>query len=317
MKRGAHYKAEAVRGISRMVFIKGAIVAVLVTACMTARVLLFSNPQTGLQEQNSTSWTLLAVAILLVVYLVIDSVISSCRILKVENATKTQSAEVLREFNPTRCDAIAFLVGGVFFLAQFVLDFLHALDSEIAHSLQISSFLIWACCCFSLFSAISFGIQGFTVLKSGKAAGLLASAPPVIWGIFALLHLVMMYPMAVSVQLDYEKVLLCLLALLFLFYLMGESTGFIEKRQRRISGIVRMIFPAIGVAFSAPYLIAQLFGIRDRVTTVSFVAVLGIGIMGFILLLAQINKVAALDKDTTPGEQNQELPLAKAAVEAE
>lgn len=138
---------------------------------------------------------------------------------------------------------------------------------------------------FCLLSALSFYVLAMEYVRQDEKKHLFLYLIPVIWSTLVLINIIISVPNVVSYQTTYEKSTLMTFAILFLYYISYWACGYESKKKTAFSVFFRVSFSIVTSMFVIPYLIAFIFRIKDSIVNIPYLALFGLLVYGFIVML--------------------------------
>ncbi len=137
----------------------------------------------------------------------------------------------------------------------------------------------------TIISAVAYGIQGLEIISERRKQRFLLNMVPVVWSITVLMNVMLTYPTTVSMQSNISKIVCCGLLMMFLYYTARWACGYEQSFMSAVGVFFRISFSMLTLMFVFPYCIVYLFGIKDSVQNMPYLAMLGLSIYGFVVLL--------------------------------
>lgn len=222
-------------------------------------------------------------------------------------------ALILRSFgkNPSaafggfRMSGVVLFLMAVCFIGQFLMDYTAGFDTESSGAaLTIVHALL------GLASGIGFLFSAFRRRPGKPRPGIAVSVLAVLWNVALVICLLYVSPEMVSLQSSMLKVLGALLTLLYLYGILRETVETQGGWGIWIYRYVQIVVPGVLLVLTLPYLLAGLFGIGDSVSSMPYLALLGVSIGAFYRLFTVVGRV--LDEEDEPDGEEPLLEQAEA-----
>lgn len=156
-----------------------------------------------------------------------------------------------------------------------------------------SNFLTILTDLFCILSGFSFLLSGILLLKQKKSPPLFLVFVPICWGILLAVDILLTGPEVVSMQEAWVKSFASALTVWFLYFAARQSSE--NAPPSVIASSVLLYFPVMAMLFAAPYILAQMAGVKDVLTNMPYLAVVGVMFYAFTLMLSMLkNSIRAV-----------------------
>lgn len=231
---------------------------------------VYHDKVTGLIKTTPMSIFLQTIVVLCVLYIVFECLRVTFKVKKIVANVKVNTKPII---------GLTTIMVGICFLFQGIMDTLTGFTTKNVKAM----FLIVGV--LGIATAIDFFIQGFSMVSGNFKSNFTLNIIPVLWGIAVLMNVLITYPVVVSIQPNISKVLCSCLLLLFLYFICKWNCGYEEKTNFLVSVFIKLSYFSLSIIFILPYCIVYLFGVRDDIINVPYIALLGLALYGFIILM--------------------------------
>ncbi|MFZ2538700.1 MAG: hypothetical protein WAX04_07345 [Oscillospiraceae bacterium] len=245
-------------------------VSLFAIAMKVLQLVMFHNSKTGLLNLSFLSNLFGMMVVVCMLYVTVEYVLLTIKVKKIAGYVNLVTQPLI---------GLSLVMVGVCFLFQGIMGILTSLTTGTSTALSsIISIL-------TIISAVAYGIQGLEIISEKRKRHFLLNMVPVVWSIAVLMNVMLTYPTTVSVQSNISKVICCGLLVMFLYYTARWACGYEQSFMSAVGVFFRISFSALTLMFVLPYCLVYLFGIKDSVQNMPYLALLGLSIYGFIVLL--------------------------------
>lgn len=245
-------------------------VAVFAVAIKVVQLVVFDDAATGLLKRSSISTVIGIIVILCICYVVFEYIMLTLKLKRLAGYVNITTQPLI---------GLSLVMVGICFLFQGITDILTGLTTSGG------TFLMSIINVLTIVSAVDYGIQGFEIISEKRRQHFILNMVPVVWSIAVLMNVVMTCPTVVSMQSNAEKVICCSLLALFMYYTARWACGYEQNFMSHVGVFFRVSFSVLTIILVFPYCISYLFGAKDSMYNMPYIAMFGLAIYGFLVLL--------------------------------
>lgn len=264
---------ELVKNVERQIsnsILRTIFVSVFAIALKVVQLLAFSNSATGLLDVSLMS-TVIGVAVFIcMAYVAYEYIMLTLKVKRLAGYVNITTQPII---------GLSLVMVGVCFLFQGISDILTGLTSKS------STFLVSIINILTIVSAVDYGIQGFEIIGQKRKTHFILNMVPVLWSIAVLMNVIITGPTVVSFQSNTAKVICCSIVALFMYYTARWACGYEKNFMSHVGVFFRISFSCLTFIFVLPYCLAYLFGVKDSMYNMPYIAMLGLAIYGLLVLL--------------------------------
>ena len=231
---------------------------------------IYHNAETGLLDHSAMSTALGVITVLCMVYVAIEYVFLTIRVKRLAGYVKLTTQPLI---------GLTLVLVAICFFFQGIMGILTELTSKTGTALTGVINLL------TIISAVDYGIQGVEIVLGKKKSHFWLHMIPVIWSVAVLMNVVVTCPLTVSMQSTISKVVCCGLLVMFMYYTARWACGYENRSSSWTGFFFRVSFCSLGTIWVFPYCLVYLFGVKDDTQNMPYLAILGLTLYGFVVLL--------------------------------
>ena len=248
---------------------------VAIIALKTFQIIHFYDAKTGLLNETIFKNVLTVLVYIIIGYVVVEYVLLVRWIRDNIGYVESKSTQI---------GGLVLIIVGFCFMIQGIMGLLPHLFASVIDLRSVLTDI------FCLLSAVTYFIKGMSIVLGNKKQYMGINIVPVIWSMLVLLDVMLTYPIIISVQTGFSKALTAAFLTLFMYYDFRCNCGYEKEFKSWASVFVRISFGFIMGAWNLPYCIAYLFKVRDDTINMPYIALLGLLLYGFIILMQYMSQ---------------------------
>ncbi|MEG0693458.1 MAG: hypothetical protein RR444_10310 [Oscillospiraceae bacterium] len=245
-------------------------VSLFAIAIKIVQLSMFHNDRTGLLNQSPLSSFLGVVAVVCMLYVIVEYILLTLKVKRLAGYVNLTTQPLI---------GLSLVMVAVCFFFQGIMDILTSLTTGTSTALSSIINIL------TIVSAVDYAVQGLEIVWEKRKRHFILNMVPVVWSIAVLMNVMLTYPTTVSMQSNASKVLCCALLVMFMYYTARWACGYEHQFMSAIGVFFRISFFSLTVMFVLPYCIVYLFGIKDSSQNMPYLALLGLSLYGFVVLL--------------------------------